>query len=43
VFLEQRAEGTYRVWSEPFTALRVPKICNLRTGPYERAVVMSNT
>jgi arylsulfatase len=43
VFLEQRAEGTLRVWAEPFTRLRVPKIFNLRTDPYERADVTSNT
>jgi len=43
VFKEQRAPGTLRVWSEPFTDLRVPKIFNLRTDPYERADVTSNT
>ncbi|MFA5951584.1 MAG: arylsulfatase [Hyphomicrobium sp.] len=43
VFLEQRAPGTLRVWSEPFTPLRVPKIFNLRTDPYERADITSNT
>ncbi|MEO8494710.1 MAG: arylsulfatase [Planctomycetota bacterium] len=43
VFMEQRAPGTLRVWSEPFTTLRVPKIFNLRTDPYERADVTSNT
>jgi arylsulfatase A-like enzyme len=43
VFLEQRCEGTLRVWAEPFTVLRVPKIYNLRTDPYERADVTSNT
>jgi arylsulfatase A-like enzyme len=43
VFMEQRAPGTLRVWSEPFTALRVPKIFNLRTDPYERADITSNT
>ena len=43
VFLEQRAPGTLRVWSEPFTNLRVPKIFNLRTDPYERADITSNT
>ena len=32
-----------RVWSEPFTTLRVPKIFNLRTDPYERADITSNT
>jgi arylsulfatase A-like enzyme len=43
VFMEQRCEGTLRIWAEPFTALRVPKIYNLRTDPYERADVTSNT
>jgi len=43
VFMEQRALGTMRVWSEPFTTLRVPKIFNLRTDPYERADVTSNS
>jgi hypothetical protein len=37
------APGTLRVWAEPFTPLRVPKIFNLRTDPYERADVTSNT
>jgi arylsulfatase len=43
VFLEQRAPGTLRVWSEPFVSLRVPKMFNLRTDPYERADITSNT
>jgi arylsulfatase len=43
VFLEQRASGTLQVWAEPFTELRVPKIFNLRTDPYERADITSNT
>ena len=43
VFLEQRAAGTLQVWAEPFTELRVPKIFNLRTDPYERADITSNT
>lgn len=43
VFMEQRAEGTFRVWAEPFTSLRMPKIFNLRTDPYERADITSNT
>jgi arylsulfatase A-like enzyme len=43
VFLEQRATGTLRIWAEPFTELRVPKIFNLRTDPYERADITSNT
>jgi arylsulfatase len=43
VFMEQRAPGTLRIWAEPFTTLRVPKIFNLRTDPYERADITSNT
>ena len=43
VFMEQRIQGTLRIWAEPFVALRVPKIFNLRTDPYERADVTSNT
>jgi arylsulfatase len=43
VFMEQRCEGTLRIWAEPFTTLRVPKLYNLRTDPYERADITSNT
>ena len=43
VFLEQRCAGTLRIWAEPFTELRVPKLFNLRTDPYERADITSNT
>ncbi|MGF1686504.1 arylsulfatase [Photobacterium japonica] len=43
VFLEQRAKGTLRIWAEPFTPLRVPKIFNLRMDPYEVADITSNT
>jgi arylsulfatase len=43
VFLEQRAAGTLLIWAEPYTELRVPKIFNLRTDPYERADITSNT
>lgn len=43
VFMEQRAPGTLLVWANPFTPLRVPKIFNLRTDPYERADITSNT
>jgi arylsulfatase A-like enzyme len=43
VFMEQRAPGTLRVWAEPFTPLRVPKVYNLRTDPFERADITSNT
>jgi arylsulfatase len=43
VFSEQRIPGTLRIWAEPFVTLRVPKIFNLRTDPYERADITSNT
>jgi arylsulfatase A-like enzyme len=43
VFMEQRARGTMQIWMEPFVTLRVPKIFNLRTDPYEHADVTSNT
>jgi hypothetical protein len=40
VFMEQRCPGTLMVWANPFTALRVPKMFNLRTDPYERADII---
>ncbi|MBA2963791.1 MULTISPECIES: arylsulfatase [Ramlibacter] len=43
VFMEQRCQGTLQVWAEPFTRLRVPKMFNLRTDPYESADVTSNS
>jgi arylsulfatase len=43
IFMEQKAEGTFRVWMEPFVELRVPLIENLRRDPYERAEITSNT
>jgi arylsulfatase A-like enzyme len=43
VFMEQRTPGTLRVWAEPFVSLRLPKLFNLRTDPYERADITSNT
>jgi hypothetical protein len=43
VFMEQRASGTLEIWAEPFTALRIPKLFNLRTDPFERADRTSNT
>ena len=36
VFQEQRSEG-FDVWQDPFTPLRLPKIINLRSDPFERA------
>jgi arylsulfatase A-like enzyme len=43
VFMEQLVQGTLRIWAEPFTPLRIPKLYNLRTDPFERADVTSNT
>lgn len=43
VFMEQRVQGTLQVWFEPFVQLRIPKLFNLRTDPFERADVTSNT
>jgi arylsulfatase A-like enzyme len=43
VFMEQRCKGTMQVWAEPFIRLRLPKIFNLRTDPYEFADITSNT
>jgi arylsulfatase len=43
VFMEQRCHGTLQVWAEPFTRLRLPKLYNLRTDPYEFADITSNT
>ena len=41
--MEQRSTGTLQIWVEPFIPLRVPKIFNLRTDPFERADITSNT
>ena len=43
VFAEQRAPGTLQVWAEPFVRLRIPKLFNLRSDPYDRADLTSNT
>ena len=43
IFMEQKTEGTLRVWMDPFVPLRVPLIFNLRRDPYERAETTSNT
>ncbi|MEM1081003.1 MAG: arylsulfatase [Pseudomonadota bacterium] len=43
IFMEQRVEGTFQAWAEPFTPLRVPLLFNLRRDPFERAQVTSNT
>jgi len=36
VFMEQRAHGM-DAWQEPFVTLRLPKLFNLRSDPFERA------
>ncbi|MDN3512017.1 MAG: arylsulfatase [Candidatus Jettenia sp. CY-1] len=36
VFTEQREHG-FNVWQEPLVTLRLPKLFNLRTDPFERA------
>jgi arylsulfatase len=43
VFEEQRETGTLQIWAEPFTKLRLPKMFDLRSDPYERADITSNT
>jgi arylsulfatase len=43
VFMEQRTKGTLEVWADPFVPLRVPKLFNLRTDPFERADTTSNS
>ncbi len=43
VFMEQRMRGTVGVWLEPLVVLRAPKLFNLRTDPFERADITSNT
>jgi arylsulfatase A-like enzyme len=40
-FSEQRAEGLDS-WQEPFVPLRVPKLVNLRTDPFENAPVSAD-
>jgi arylsulfatase A-like enzyme len=42
-FAVQPAEGTFRVWQQEFEHPRVPFIFNLRTDPFERAPITSNT
>ncbi len=36
-FYEQRSEGGINVWEEPFTRLRMAKLFNVRTDPFEKA------
>jgi arylsulfatase len=42
-FKVQDAPGTLEVWQREFRPLRVPLFINLRTDPYERAPLTSNT
>jgi hypothetical protein len=43
VFEQQRSPGTLALWGEPFVNTRIPWLYNLRTDPYERATITSNT
>jgi len=43
VFAQQRAPGTMLVWGEQFVKTRLPWLFNLRTDPYERSTITSNT
>lgn len=42
VFCEMTYPGGFKVWYEPFTCLRIPKLFNLRMDPYERADIVSD-
>ncbi|MGF1488840.1 MAG: arylsulfatase [Prochloraceae cyanobacterium] len=42
-FAQQREAGTLALWGEPFVKTRFPWLYNLRTDPYERASITSNT
>ena len=42
-FAYMPVEGTARIWVERFKKTRAPLIFNLRTDPYERAEITSNT
>jgi arylsulfatase A-like enzyme len=43
VYAQQRTEGTMALWGEPFVKTRLPWLFNLRTDPFERATITSNT
>ncbi|MCU0835855.1 MAG: arylsulfatase [Chromatiaceae bacterium] len=43
IFMEQKTPGTFRVWMDEFSPLRVPLIFNLRRDPYEQATITSNS
>jgi arylsulfatase len=38
-FCEQRQPGQFDIWANPFTCLRVPRMFNLRTDPYEHGQI----
>jgi arylsulfatase len=40
-FIEQRAEG-FKAWEEPFVQLRLPKLFNLRSDPFENADIAAD-
>jgi hypothetical protein len=42
-FMVQDQAGTLEIWQREFRNLRLPYIFNLRTDPYERANITSNT
>jgi arylsulfatase A-like enzyme len=42
-FAQQRTPGTLDIWTEPFVTTRIPWLYNLRTDPYEKASITSNT
>lgn len=43
VFLAQAVDGSFAVWFMPMVELNIPLIFNLRTDPFERAQITSNT
>jgi arylsulfatase len=43
VFAQQRSPGTLALWGEPFVHTRLPWLFNLKTDPYEKATITSNT
>ncbi len=42
-FMVQDQAGTLEIWQREFRDLRIPLIINLRTDPFERAPITSNT
>ena len=42
-FMVQDQQGTLAIWQRKFRGLRLPYIFNLRTDPFERANITSNT